>query len=47
VEATIKQQIKGEKVIAYKHKAKKRQHRKVGHRQLLTVLHTDRIKIGK
>jgi large subunit ribosomal protein L21 len=47
VEATIKQQIKGDKVIAYKHKAKKRQHRKVGHRQLLTVLHPEKIKIGK
>ena len=47
VEATIKEQIKGDKVIAYKHKAKKRYHRKVGHRQLLTVLHLNKIKTGK
>ena len=47
VEATIKEQIKGDKVIAYKHKPKKRYHRKVGHRQLLTVLHLDKIKTGK
>jgi len=47
VEATIKEQIKGDKVIAFKHKAKKRYHRKVGHRQLLTVLHLDKIKTGK
>lgn len=47
VEATIKEQIKGDKVIAFKHKAKKRYHRKVGHRQLLTVLHLNKIKIGK
>ena len=47
VEATIKEQIKGDKVIAYKHKAKKRYHRKVGHRQLLTVLHPNKIKTGK
>ncbi|MCJ7666388.1 MAG: 50S ribosomal protein L21 [Actinobacteria bacterium] len=47
VEATIKGQIKGDKVIAFKHKAKKRYNRKVGHRQLLTVLHLDKIKTGK
>ena len=47
VEATIKEQIKGDKVIAYKHKAKKRYHRKVGHRQLLTVLQPTSIKTGK
>jgi len=47
VEATIKEQIKGDKVIAFKHKAKKRYNRKVGHRQLLTVLHFDKIKTGK
>ena len=47
VEATIKEQIKGDKVIAFKHKAKKRYNRKVGHRQLLTVLHLDKIKTGK
>lgn len=32
----ILQQAKGEKVIAYKYKAKKRYHRKRGHRQLFT-----------
>ena len=47
VEATIKDQIKGDKVIAYKYKAKKRYHRKVGHRQLLTVLQLNKIKTGK
>lgn len=47
VEATIKEQIKGDKVIAFKHKAKKRYSRKVGHRQLLTVLHPDKIKTEK
>jgi len=47
VEATIKEQIKGDKVIAYKYKAKKRYHRKVGHRQPLTVLHLGKIKAGK
>ena len=47
VEAAIKEQIKGDKVIAFKHKAKKRYNRKVGHRQLLTVLHLDKIKTGK
>lgn len=47
VEATIKEQIKGDKVVAYKYKAKKRYHRKVGHRQLLTILHPTSIKTGK
>lgn len=47
VEATIKEQIRGDKVFAYKYKPKKRYHRKVGHRQLLTVLHTEKIKTGK
>ena len=47
VEATIKEQIKCDKVIAYKYKAKKRYHRKVGHRQLLTVLQLNKIKTGK
>ncbi len=46
VEATIKKQIKGDKVIAFKHKAKKRYSRKIGHRQLLTILHLDKIKVG-
>ncbi len=47
VEATIKEQIKGDKIIAYKYKPKKRYHRKVGHRQLLTVLHLKKIKTTK
>jgi large subunit ribosomal protein L21 len=36
VAATILKQGKGEKVIAFKYKAKKRYHRKKGHRQLFT-----------
>lgn len=36
VRAKILQQGKGEKVIAFKYKAKKRYHRKKGHRQLFT-----------
>lgn len=43
VKATIKKQIKGDKVIAFKYKPKKRYRRKVGHRQLLTILHLDKI----
>jgi len=45
VEATIKKQLKGDKVVAFKFKAKKRYKRKVGHRQLLTLLHLDRISV--
>lgn len=45
VEGTIKKQFKGDKVIAFKFKAKKRYKRKVGHRQLLTLLHLDKIKV--
>jgi large subunit ribosomal protein L21 len=45
VEATIKKQFKGDKVIAFKFKAKKRYRRKVGHRQLLTLLHLDKIRV--
>jgi large subunit ribosomal protein L21 len=45
VKATIKKQIKGDKVIAFKYKPKKRYRRKVGHRQLLTILHLDKISI--
>lgn len=45
VKATIKKQIKGDKVIAFKYKAKKRYRRKVGHRQLLTILHLDKISV--
>jgi large subunit ribosomal protein L21 len=47
VSATIKKQIKGDKVIAFKYKPKKRYRRKVGHRQLLTVLHLDKISVKK
>ena len=43
--ATIKKQIKGDKVIAFKYKPKKRYRRKVGHRQLLTILHLDKINV--
>jgi len=45
VEGTIKKQIKVDKVVAFKYKPKKRYRRKVGHRQLLTILHLDRISI--
>ncbi|MGM0365585.1 MAG: 50S ribosomal protein L21 [Actinomycetota bacterium] len=45
VVATIKQQIRADKVIAFKMKAKKRYKRKIGHRQPLTVLHTEKIKV--
>ncbi len=45
VEATIKDHIKGDKLIAFKMKAKKRYKRKIGHRQPLTVLHLEKIKI--
>ena len=47
VKATIKKQIKGDKVIAFKYKPKKRYRRKIGHRQLLTLLHLDKIKVRK
>jgi len=46
VKATIKKQIKGDKVIAFKYKPKKRYRRKVGHRQLLTILHLDKISLN-
>ncbi len=45
VEATIKKQFKGDKVIAFKFKEKKRYRKKVGHRQLLTLLHLDKIRV--
>jgi len=45
VGATLKKQFKGDKVIAFKYKPKKRYRRKVGHRQLLTLLHLDKISI--
>ena len=43
VEATIKKQFKGDKVIAFKFKAKKRYKRKVGYRAPLTLLHPEKI----
>lgn len=43
VEATIKKQFRGDKVIAFKFKAKKRYQRKIGHRQQLTLLHLEKI----
>lgn len=45
VTGKILQQGKGEKVIAYKYKAKKRYHRKKGHRQLFTEVEITDIKI--
>lgn len=45
VEATIKKQFKGDKVIAFKQKAKKRYRRKVGSRPLLTLIHADKITV--
>lgn len=45
VEATIKEHIRADKVIAFKMKAKKRYKRKIGHRQSLTVIHTEKIKV--
>ncbi|MHB1347401.1 MAG: 50S ribosomal protein L21 [Candidatus Humimicrobiaceae bacterium] len=47
VEGTIKKQFRGDKVIAYKYKAKKRYHRKVGHRQNLTLLSLEKITVKK
>jgi len=43
VEATIMKQFKGDKVIAFKMKAKKRYRRKIGSRPFLTLLHPDKI----
>jgi len=45
VNAKILKQAKGDKVIAYKYKAKKRYHRKVGHRQFFTEVEIIDIKI--
>jgi len=44
VEAKILKQGKGKKVIAYKYKAKKRYHKKIGHRQLFTEIEITQIK---
>jgi large subunit ribosomal protein L21 len=46
VEGTIKKHFKGDKVIAYKYKPKKGYHRKVGHRQQLTLLSLEKISIN-
>lgn len=43
VEATIKKQFKGDKVIAFKYKPKKRYRRKVGYRPLLTLLYFEKV----
>lgn len=43
VSAKILQQAKGDKVIVYKKKAKKRYERKRGHRQLFTELEIEKI----
>ncbi|MDO8886146.1 50S ribosomal protein L21 [Candidatus Oleimmundimicrobium sp.] len=47
VKGTIVEQAKGNKVIIYKHKAKKGYRRKRGHRQLLTKVMIDEISIGE
>lgn len=43
VEAMIKKQLRGDKVIAFKYKPKKRYRRKIGYRSLLTLLHPVKI----
>ncbi|MCL2349878.1 MAG: 50S ribosomal protein L21 [Defluviitaleaceae bacterium] len=43
VSASVLEQGKGKKVIAYKYKAKKGYHKKKGHRQLFTSLKIDAI----
>lgn len=45
VGAKILKQGRGEKVIAYKYKAKKRYHRKKGHRQAFTEVEITEIKV--
>jgi large subunit ribosomal protein L21 len=45
VDAKIIKQGRGEKVIAYKYKAKKRYHRKKGHRQAFTEVEITEIKV--
>lgn len=45
VEAVIKKHFKGDKVIAFKYKPKKRYRRKVGHRQQLTLLSLEKISV--
>jgi large subunit ribosomal protein L21 len=41
----IKKHFKGDKVIAFKYKPKKRYRRKVGHRQQLTLLSLEKISV--
>ena len=45
IETVIKKHFKGDKVIAFKYKPKKRYRRKVGHRQQLTLLSLEKISI--
>jgi len=47
IKGTIVEQTKGDKVIVYKHKAKKGYRRKRGHRQLITKVHIDEINFGE
>ncbi len=47
VKGTIIEQAKGNKIIVYKHKAKKGYRRKRGHRQLLTKVKIDEIILGE
>jgi len=47
VKGVIVEQTKGDKVIVYKHKAKKGYRRKRGHRQLLTKVKIEEIKFGE
>ena len=47
VKGTIIEQAKGNKVIVFKHKAKKGYRRKRGHRQLLTKVKIDEIILGE
>ncbi len=47
VKATLLNQIKGEKVISYKYRRRKSYHRKKGHRQQLTRLKINEIKLGE
>nr|BEL01254.1 hypothetical protein DMOBY_11070 [Dehalococcoides mccartyi] len=46
VTATVAGHIKGDKVFAYRFKAKTRNHKKMGHRQLYTVLTIGEILTG-
>ena len=46
VKAIVLNQIKGQKVISYKYRRRKASHRKKGHRQQLTRLKIQEIKLG-